>query len=266
MTSTTRAFVLGALAILPIAALLQLLALLGVGAAWPAMVHLTLFGWITGIILAVNYHTMPVFAARDFPSTRLIWLHLVAWLPGVALDGAGQLLGWSLGISLGLALQLLGALVFVANTLLLFLRGPRRASRPIPPPIAGQSRVDGIGTRATKGAGLALPVALALLLAIRLEWLSSAWTLAAEHLVTLGWLMLMIVGVAYHVLPRFSGRGTRGPRWAGAQLLCHYTALVLIVVAIGVGWGPVFALGGVLMSMALALFAWTIWPTIHFGL
>jgi hypothetical protein len=266
MTSPTRAFARSALLILPIAALLQLLALLGVGPAWPAMVHMTMFGWITGIILVVNYHTVPVFAARDFPLTWLIWLHLAAWLLGIALDGAGQLLGWPLGVSLGLALQLLGALVFVANTLLLFLRGPRRASQPIPPPIAGQSRVDRIGTRATKGAGMALPLALALLLAIRLEWVSGAWTLAAEHLVTLGWLMLMIVGVAYHVLPRFSGRGTRGPGWAGAQLLCHYAALGLIVVAIGAGWGLVFALGGVLMSLALALFAWTIWPTIDFRL
>ena len=32
--------------------------------------------------------------------------------------------------------------------------------------------------------------------------------LAAEHLVVLGWVMLMIVGVAYHVLPRFSGCGS----------------------------------------------------------
>jgi len=262
MTATTRAFVRGALAILPIAALLQLLTLLGVGAAWPAMVHITLFGWISGIIFAVNYHTMPVFAARDFPSEGLIWLHLATWVLGIALDTAGQLLGWSLGMTLGLAFQLLGALVFVANTLLLFLRGPRRANHPIAPPIAQQPSVDRIGTRATKGAGMALPLALAMLVAIRLGWVSSAWTLAAEHLVTLGWLMLMIVGVAYHVLPRFSGRGTRGPRWAIAQLSCHYAALALIVVAIGAGWGLAFAFGGVLMSVALGLFAWTIWPTI----
>jgi hypothetical protein len=262
MIASTRAFVAGALIALPIAALLALLTLLGINAAWPAMVHLSLLGWITGMIVAVNYHTMPVFAARDFPSTRLIWLHLAAWLLGVAFDSAGQLLGWTLGIGLGLGLQLLGALIFVANTLLLFLRGPQRATRPIPPPIAGQQQVDRIGTQATKGAGMALPLALALLLASRLEWISGAWVLAAEHLVTLGWMMLMIVGVAYHVLPRFSGRGTRGPRWAGAQLLCHYTALGLIVVASGVGWSSVFVLGGVLMSLALGLFAWTIWPTI----
>ena len=38
---------IGGLIALPAAALLHLLALLGVGRAWPAMVHLTLFGYDT---------------------------------------------------------------------------------------------------------------------------------------------------------------------------------------------------------------------------
>jgi hypothetical protein len=86
--------------------------------------------------------------------------------------------------------------------------------------------------------------------------------LAAEHLATLGWIMLMIAGVAYHVLPRFSGRRIRALRWARAHLLCHIVALVLIVVGLGGGLGYVFALSGMLMAAALALFAWTVWPTL----
>ena len=70
-----RAFLIGALFALPGAALLHLLALLGVPGAWPAMVHLTIFGWITAMIMAVNYHTLPVFSARDFPYPVLIWGH-----------------------------------------------------------------------------------------------------------------------------------------------------------------------------------------------
>jgi hypothetical protein len=73
----------------------------------------------------------------------------------------------------------------------------------------------------------------------------------------------MIVGVAYHVLPRFSGSGTRGPAWARAQLLCHAAALALIVLSLGLGWTSAFAIGGLLMALALGLFAWTIWPTLR---
>jgi hypothetical protein len=263
MIGSTRAFVIAGLIALPAAALLHLLALLGVAWAWPAMVHLMLFGWITGLIYAVNFRTMPVFSARDFPYPRLIWAQWAAWSAGVALATAGTLADWRGGQAAGLLLQLIAALAFLANTILLFTHGPRRPHRPPPPPIAGQPRVDRVGTQATQLAGLSLPLALLLLLATRLEWISGSWLLAAEHLATLGWMMLMIVGVAYHVLPRFSGIGMRGPAWARAQLLCHLGALALMAPALGFGWAWAFAAGGLLMTLALGLFAWTIWPTIN---
>lgn len=263
MIGSSRAFVIAGLIALPAAALLHLLALLGISRTWPAMVHLTLFGWITALIYAVNIHTMPVFSARDFPDPRLIWAQWSAWCTGVTLATTATLAAWHGAEVAGLLLQLIAALIFVANTILLFVAGPRRPHRPPPPPIANQPRVDRIGTQATKLAGLSLPLALLLLLAMRLEWLSGSWLLAGEHLATLGWVMLMIVGVAYHVLPRFSGVGTRGPAWARAQLLCHIAALALMVPALGFAWTWAFAAGGLLMTLALGLFAWTIWPTIN---
>jgi hypothetical protein len=263
MTSSTRAFVVAGLIALPAAALLHLLALLGAGRAWPAMVHLMLFGWITALIYAVNFHTMPVFSARDFPAPRLIWAQWAAWCAGVALATAAALAGWRGGEAAGLLLQLIAALIFVANTILLFTRGPRRPHQPPPPPIAEQPRVDRVGTQATKLAGLSLPLALLLLLATRAGWISGSWLLAGEHLAALGWVMLMIVGVAYHVLPRFSGIGTRGPAWARAQLLCHLGALALMAPALGFAWTWAFAAGGLLMALALGLFAWTVWPTLR---
>jgi hypothetical protein len=266
MTGSTRAFVIAGLIALPAAALLHLLALLGASRAWPAMVHLALFGWITAMIYAVNFHTMPVFSARDFPFPRMIWSQWAAWCSGVALATAAILAGWRAAEIAGLLLQLAAALLFVANTISLFARGPRRPQRPLPPPIPRQPPVDRVGTQATKLAGMSLPLALLLLLSLRLEWIGGSWLLAAEHLAALGWMMLMIVGVAYHVLPRFSGIGTRGPAWARAQLTCHLGAIALMVPALGFAWPRVFAAGGLLMALALALFAWTVWPTISQGL
>jgi hypothetical protein len=263
MTSSTRAFLLVALLALPCAAVLHLLALLGLLGAWPAMVHLTIFGWITAMIMAVNYHTLSVFSARDFPYPALIWGHWALLSSGVALASSGLLAGWGAGSLAGLLLQLGGALLFVLNTILLFRRGAPRPHRPPTPPIVGQLLVDRAGTSATKAAGLCLPLALLLLLAAQLGWISGQWVLAAEHLAALGWMMLMIVGVAYHTLPRFSGSGTRGPAWARAQLLSHGAALALIVPALGFGWPAGFALGGSLMALALGLFAWTIWPALR---
>jgi hypothetical protein len=263
MTRSTRAFVIAGLIALPSAALLYLFSLLGVSGAWGAMVHLTIFGWITAMIVAVNYHTVPVFSARDYPFAWLIWAHFIAWGVGVVLATAGLLVGYAYAVSGGLSLQFAAAIIFSANTILLFLRGPRRAQPPSPPPIASQPAVDRLGTYATRGAGVSLPLALLLLLVVRLGWLSGAWVLPAEHLATLGWLMLMIVGVAYHVLPRFSGSGIRGATWVRAQLVCHFGALALIVPALGFGWPRVFATGGLLMALALGLFAATVWPTLR---
>lgn len=263
MIRSTRAFLAVAFLALPSAALLHLLALLGIPGAWSAMVHLSIFGWITAMIVAVNYHTLPVFSARDFPYPRLIWAHWALMSAGVALATGGLFAGWAAGTLAGLLLETGGALVFVIHTILLFRRGPARSQRPPVPPIVGQLLVDRTAKSATKAAGICLPLALLLLLAAQQGWIPGTWILAAEHLATLGWMLLMIVGVADHVLPRFSGRGTRGPNWARAQLLCHGAALLLIVLALGFGWPQGFALGGFLMALALGLFAWTIWPTLR---
>lgn len=263
MIRSTRAFLVVGLIALPSAALLSLLSSQGVSGAWPAMVHLALFGWITAMILTVNYHTMPVFSGRDFPHPSLIWVHWATWACGISMETTALLIGWDGGAATGLLLQLAASLVFVANTLLLFRRGPRQAHRPLAPPIVGQPQVDHVGTRATRGAGMSLPLALLVLFATRLGWIGSEWVLPAEHLATLGWLMLMVVGVAYHVLPRFTGRGTRGMAWARAQLRCHLAALAMMVLSLGFGWAWAFAVGGLLMTLALGLFAWTIWPTLY---
>jgi hypothetical protein len=263
MGTTTRAFFALSLVALLGAAALHTAVLFGAGWAWDAFVHLTIFGWVSGMIFAVNYHTMPVFTGRDFPAGWPIWAHLAAQGLGAALAPAGMLADSAALLLAGLTLELLGALLFMLNIILLFTRGRRRALPPAPAPVQGQKEVDKVGTRATAAAGLSLPLALALLLASRAGALGGEWWLAAEHLATLGWLLLMIVGVAYHVLPRFSGRATRGAAWAGRQLTLHLLAVALIVAALGLGLGALFALGGLCMSLALGLFAWVIWPTLR---
>lgn len=263
MSRFARAFLIVALLALLLAALLHLLALTTALPVWAAMIHLTLFGWISGVILAVNYHTLPVFSGRSFPVIWPIWLHWATWSAGIVLATAGLLMRSPVVEGGGLFLQCIAALLFVACTLLLIVRGPRHNRRPPVPPIASQPQVDLVGRKATTAAGMALPLALGLLLAVRSGVLNGSWTLAAEHLVTLGWIMLMIVGVAYHVLPRFSGQGTRGADWARAQLRCHLAGLVLIAFGLGFGLPLFFALGALLMALAGGLFAWTIWPTLR---
>ena len=263
MNPSTRAFLGLSLLALVGAAALHMLALLGVAVAWGAMVHLTLFGWITGMITTITYHITPVFAARDFPDQQLAWYHLGALGAGLLLATTGLLAHITVLILAGIMLQIVAALLFTANIISLFRRGVPRAGRPPLPPIANQPQVDRIGTRATRSAGLCLPLALLLLFGAYGGWLRGEWVLAAEHLAATGWIMLTIAGVMYHMLPRFNGRGVRGPGWARAQVTCHIVALVLMVPALGFGVPLLFAVGGLTMTVAIGLLIWTVWPALQ---
>jgi hypothetical protein len=262
MTRSTRAFFATALVALLGASILYVLVLGGYRFLWNGFVHLMLFGWITAMILGVSYHTMPVFSGRDFPFPWLIDAHLAAFGGGITLAIYGFAALENVAILAGLLLQFAGAMLFVVNSVLLFVRGRQRPIRPPAPPIAGQRDVDRIASQATRLAAPALAVALLLLVGVYARWISATWILAAEHLAALGWIMLMVVGVAAHVLPRFSGHATRGPVWLRRQLRTHLLALGMMVLALGMGWTVLFVAGAGLMALALALFGWTIWPTL----
>ncbi|HET9221945.1 MAG TPA: hypothetical protein VFO07_05540 [Roseiflexaceae bacterium] len=76
-----------------------------------------------------------------------------------------------------------------------------------------------------------------------------------------GWTTLLIYGMAYHMLPRFTGRPLRRARLAAAQSWLAIGGMGLV----GLGWGAVLAglplaqaillAGGALQVLAAALFA-----------
>lgn len=270
MTAAVRAWLGAGLAALLGAAVLHALTLVGAGEAWAAMVHLTLLGWITALIVAVRRHTLPVFTGRDMPAPWLAWLHLALFAPGVPLAAAGVSGlggGYARGLAAaGLALQLAGGLVFLASTALIHTRGKIRGGRPIAPPLPGLAATDRASAVGVAVATASLPLALALMLAAQLGLPGGEWWLAGEHLAALGWAVLMVVGVATRVLPRFTGRPLRGVAWTRAQLACHLAALALMVPALGLGLPRVFAAGGALMALATALFLWNAWPAVSPGL
>ena len=263
MIRSTRAFLVLSLAALASVAVLHVLAMSALANTWAAMVHLMLFGWVSGMIYAITYHTMPIFSGRDFPYQRILWLHVAVVVLGLGLAVIGLLSQMMALIQVGIVVQLIAALLYTFNIISLFIRGVLRANRPTPPAILNQDKVDRIGRLATRNAGLCLPLVYVLLLAGYTGWLRGDWVLAGEHLAALGWIMLTVVGVAYHMLPRFNGLGIRGPGWARAQIICHHGALVLMVPALGFGSSIGFAIGGLLMAVAMVLFAWTVWPALH---
>lgn len=97
-----------------------------------------------------------------------------------------------------------------------------------------------------------------------------AWTIyrpAHLHMLVLGFVTMMIYGVAYHVVPRFSGTALyshRAPAW---HLFASNTGLALMVIgfvlrATGVTLSTIIlATGGVLSAAAAYIFAYVLWRT-----
>lgn len=97
------------------------------------------------------------------------------------------------------------------------------------------------------------------------------WTVhraAHVHMLMLGFVTMMIYGVAYHVIPRFSGHALHGRRAAAWHWGASNAGLALLVLgfvarALGAPAGtPMLVAGGVLSALGAYTFAYLIWRTI----
>jgi cbb3-type cytochrome oxidase subunit 1 len=90
----------------------------------------------------------------------------------------------------------------------------------------------------------------------------AAWRFAHMHLLLAGFMAMMIFGVGYHVLPRFSGRTLAHPALARWHLRIHHIGLwALVVGGTHRPWEghPVTVIGGVLVYVGFVLFALNVW-------
>lgn len=116
---------------------------------------------------------------------------------------------------------------------------------------------------------LALGVTLGVAMAMHPAW--TIYRPAHEHMNLLGFVTMMIYGVAYHVVPRFSGRPLRYARLAVWHVWIANAGLALMVLGFALrvhdgrplAFGTfLLALGGVLSAVGAYAFALNIWRTI----
>jgi cbb3-type cytochrome oxidase subunit 1 len=89
------------------------------------------------------------------------------------------------------------------------------------------------------------------------------------HLNLVGWISMMIYGVGYHILPRFSGRPLRYPQWPLVQFYAANLGLwgmvagfVLRATPAAGLYQPFLAVFGTLEFLAMSMFAVNIVRTI----
>ena len=112
------------------------------------------------------------------------------------------------------------------------------------------------------GLGITLGVAMAV------EPRMAPYRLAHMHMNLLGFVTMMIYGVAYHVIPRFTGNVLYSRRLAAVHWWISNAGLALMVIGfvlaphIGATSRPVLAIGGVLSATGGFCFIANVWRTI----
>jgi len=115
-------------------------------------------------------------------------------------------------------------------------------------------------------AWLALGVTLGLAMAAHPIW--TVYRTAHMHMVLLGFVTMMIYGVAYHVIPRFAGfplysRRAAGVHWWLANIGLALMACGFIVRTTRADAGTiVLATGGTLSAVSAYIFVYVIWRTV----
>jgi hypothetical protein len=114
---------------------------------------------------------------------------------------------------------------------------------------------------------LALGVTLGVAMGVRPAW--SIYRTAHLHMLLLGFVGMMIFGVAYHVIPRFVGIPLRSPRAAGVHWWLANIGLAVMVggFILRAQGKPVssalLGVGGSAAALGAYIFAWLVWTTLE---
>jgi cbb3-type cytochrome oxidase subunit 1 len=113
---------------------------------------------------------------------------------------------------------------------------------------------------------LALGITSGLAMAMHPVW--TVYRPAHVHMVLLGFVTMMICGVAYHVIPRFVGFPLHNRRAAGVHWWLANTGLAMMVcgfIVRATNPGPgtvVLSVGGTLAATGAYIFVYLIWRTV----
>lgn len=174
-----------------------------------AATHCITLGFMAVIMVGAMQQILPVVIGSPMPAPRqTVWISFLSLVAGALLLPAGFVLGQPLLLNLAWPLLLLAFLTFVVASLSSLVRTPaRNATRTAILlsilALAG-AMILGILLAHAYAAGTALP---------------DAGKLAAAHVTLMlgGWVMLLIIGVSYQVVPMFQ-LTPNYPKWLTAAL------------------------------------------------
>lgn len=195
-------FVLGALGIVAVAG--ELAGGFYLDPRVAAVTHLLTLGWITTSIMGALYQFLPVALGVPVRSLRAGYLSLILFAPGTLLFAGSLFAGATRIVPIGAGMLAAGLLVFLVN-LLATLKGA--ATRDV-------TWWALLGAAGFLGVTLATGVALATNLHTDVLGGQRVAILGMHvHVALAGWVFLVVIGVARHLLPMFLLSHGAGERW-----------------------------------------------------
>ena len=209
-----------------------------------AVVHLVTVAWISGSILGAFYIVAPLALGMPLPVGRGDWLVCIGFLAGTIgivahfWSGRYDLVPWLGGL-------VLMAVLWLATRATL---GVRRATAPWPVLLHVVLAFSNMMAAALLGMAIGFDRAYGV---FGLPPLAAAF--AHVHLAVIGWPMMMVVGLAYRLVPMFlPARMPAGNGLAASALLLELgIGVIVVTLLVGSAWLPI---GAALIAGGLASF------------
>lgn len=243
----------------------------GLVADWRSVhAHLNVNGFLSLLIYGMSYLLVPVFARRRLTLPRLARAHL--WLAHAAVWGlvAGRACQWWPASAAGGVAQIASTLAFAIVIVHTIRRGEPLDRSRLPAALApiastpASAELDRVATRFTRLAVIYLVAgSLGGAALAGASGPSPAESAAIIWFTVVGFIIMMLSGVAYHLIPRLSGRaagGAAAARW-------HYWGLAASAPILGVAYATgarvAAGVGHALEAATLLVFAGNLWPALR---
>lgn len=180
---------------------------------FPAITHLSLIGFLTQMIIGVTYFIIPVFIRKDIYNKRWAGIHFLMVNIGIIGLTVGYAASWLTLMKVGALIEALSVYFLTFIFMTTVIKGPP-VDKSKDPWFArhclfliaeSDKEVDKWATNFTRASMIYYLIGCTLGAVIVWDPIRFYFLrISHAHINLLGWVGMMIVGVAYHFFPRFS--------------------------------------------------------------
>ena len=244
------------------------------GEWWNAAVKLAVLGGITVMVYGINVQALPAHSGKNWRYPELVAVQVAAAISGAWLVALGYGTRTDTLARIGTILAFIGAILFLANLMLLFTQPGARPPRIPWQERTHQQKVDRLAIPFTMMSGMV--VVLATGLGVVLEYwqpTQGRWDLVWAHLMLIGFFFAMASGTSYHMLGRWAEREYTSLRLIIFQIFTFLIGLPAMTIALGWDIDWLFRIGAICTATAMLCWllnilpvAWHLPPAVRTGI